>query len=388
MAANAPLSSIPPQSSTVKYEGPFYVLLGGPEAGIYQKTRPSNTALGQFASLVPIVVVCSVAEDANAIQQLNPAIFSVTPPKDAYRLVQLIQWEEGPVPKVRLETPGPYYAIRYGIETGIYIGFHWQMISHLVPAQKHIYKGFPSLALALEFMLMKPGYNMPLLPLGERLPPPEFPYPNDAPDAPNDSDDAPPPPSRAASPVKPKSKQPPSSPTKASAKGKKVKVSVPAASSTATPARVKGSSPATPTTSTPARAKATPFTRTSRDEGQRAAPGGGYGDSNGLSVRCALMSTLTLLEQMRQILRRVINPAYNMPGGNTSLPITLGESADSILRESGLSAEEVLMVFQIYVHSNSEEQFTHYMGLALKWQTIDSFALWKEIRLPAAPNVM
>ncbi|KAH9899230.1 hypothetical protein C8Q73DRAFT_639189 [Cubamyces lactineus] len=375
MAANAPLSSIPPQSSTVKYEGPFYILLGGPEAGIYQKTRPSNTALGQFASLVPIVVVCSVAEDVNAIQQLNPAIFSVTPPKDAYRLVQLIQWEEGPVPKVRLETPGPYYAIRYGIETGIYIGFHWQMISHLVPAQKHVYKGFPSLALALEFMLMKPGYNMPLLPLGERLPPPEFPYPNDAPDAPNDSDDAPPPPSRAASPVKPKSKQPPSSPTKASAKGKKVKVSVPAASSTATPARVKGSSPATPTTSTPARAKATPFTRTSRDEGQRAAPGGGYGDSNGLSVRCALMSTLTLLEQMRQILRRVINPAYNMPGGNTSLPITLGESADSILRESGLSAEEVLMVFQIYVHSNSEEQFTHYMGLALKWQTIDSFAL-------------
>lgn len=78
---------------------------------------------------------------------------------------------------------------------------------------------------------------------------------------------------------------------------------------------------------------------------------------------------------MRQILRRVINPAYNMPGGNTSLPITLGESADSILRESGLSAEEVLMVFQIYVHSNSEEQFIHYMGLALKWQTIDSFAL-------------
>ena len=90
---------------------------------------PPNTALGMYASLVPIVVICSLAEDADAINQLNVSIFSVTRPTDAYRLNQLVQWEDGPVSKIKLKTARPYYAIHYGIETGIYIGFHWYVSS-------------------------------------------------------------------------------------------------------------------------------------------------------------------------------------------------------------------------------------------------------------------
>ncbi|KAI0323320.1 hypothetical protein GY45DRAFT_1264804 [Cubamyces sp. BRFM 1775] len=391
-----------PQNSTVVYKGPYYVVLGGASPGVYEGTRPANTALGHFASLVPIVIACSLSEDAEVINTLNSEIFTITPPEDAYRLLQLVQWDDGPLTKITLKTPGPYYAIRYGVETGIYIGFQWyvvyldsmayylifcrQQIMRFVPSNKHVYKGFSDLGRALEFMLDKPGFNVPLLPANARLPPPDFPAPHDVPpsDAPEERDTSnitrQTPRSRSTSPVKPSSRCLPPSPAKPPYVEKKVKIVASAAPSTSSPVRTKAAKHTKmPTAAVRSMPPPAGLLRTrsapedvDRYYEQRAV---GYDDGD------------DGVESDDTILRHVFKPAFNMPGGNTSLPITLGAEADTILVANGLNAEEVLTVLQIYVYSDSVEQFAYYMGLNLEWPTVESYGLWQAIELPLASNI-
>ncbi|KAJ2979824.1 hypothetical protein NUW54_g11087 [Trametes sanguinea] len=109
--------------------GPFYVVLGGDVAAIYDQLRPANTATGKYLPVLPIVVCCSNLNDAEAIFRLNGELFLKADPNDVYTLLQYVMWDEGPLASVRLETPGPYYAIRFGVETGIWIGFPWYVAS-------------------------------------------------------------------------------------------------------------------------------------------------------------------------------------------------------------------------------------------------------------------
>ncbi|KAI9061961.1 hypothetical protein FKP32DRAFT_1677588 [Trametes sanguinea] len=391
----SPLIASPaPMAPPPAYSGPYYVVLGGSLPGIYEWDRPANTAVGQHASLLPIVVTCSTLSDAEAVNKLNSEIFLVTSPTDAYRMMQLVQWEEGPLSKITLQTPGPYYAIRYGVETGIFIGFQWQRISHLVPAKKHVYKGFHDLAQALEFMLDKPGYNLPLLPAGAKLPPPDPPVASPTHDSASKTRRTPTS-SRSSSPVKSTARAitSPSTPV-ATEKRAKVVISAPSLSTSSTPSRAKrpGQPQVSGTFGTHGSSQ-----RASRPvyldvetglrcvEGQESDEHDGGSDDAASSLHEETDARLASGDQdTLEILRRVLRPAHNMPGGNRSLPITLGSAADALLTENGISQGEAFTVLQIYVHSKSQEHFTHYMGLALGWPTIDALTLWKAIKLPTA----
>ena len=84
-----------------------------------------DTALGKYRHLLPIVVCCASLKDAEAVQRLNGELFMLVEATDAYTMLQYVHYDQGPVKNIRLESPGPYYAVRYGKETGVYVGYNW-----------------------------------------------------------------------------------------------------------------------------------------------------------------------------------------------------------------------------------------------------------------------
>ncbi|KAI1781830.1 hypothetical protein LXA43DRAFT_1069674 [Ganoderma leucocontextum] len=153
--------------------GPFYVVFGGPDPGIHN-ARPTATALGEFDDLLPLIVACTTADRANAIYALW-GIFHNTPPDDAHSLAYQIEHSGLDVREYLT------YAIRTGVQTGIWIGFLWKDISRFTkmkpkPGKKQAPKGeyerFDDAIFAFRYMLNKPGSNMPLLIPGEPVPPP------------------------------------------------------------------------------------------------------------------------------------------------------------------------------------------------------------------------
>ena len=79
---------------------------------------PPNTALGVFEDIVPIVVACADADNANTVHRLHD-IFARAPANDAHSIAYGI--DNAGVNVYKHDT----YAVRTGMETGIYIGFDW-----------------------------------------------------------------------------------------------------------------------------------------------------------------------------------------------------------------------------------------------------------------------
>ncbi|KAL7283107.1 LOW QUALITY PROTEIN: hypothetical protein ACG7TL_002532 [Trametes sanguinea] len=146
------------------------LVLGGDVAAIYDQLRPANMATGKYLPVLPIVVCCWNLNNAEAIFRLNGELFLKADPNDMYTLLQYVMWDEGPLASVWLETPGPYYAIRFGVETGIWIGFTWDSISYNVSDKKYdpVWQKFDTLPDAITFMLHKPKTNIPLQACGAR----------------------------------------------------------------------------------------------------------------------------------------------------------------------------------------------------------------------------
>ncbi|OSD07635.1 hypothetical protein PYCCODRAFT_1463853 [Trametes coccinea BRFM310] len=386
--------------------GPYYVVLGGDIFGIHEGQRPPNTALGTYLPLLPIVVCCPLLRDAESINRLNAELFVKVAPDDAYTLMQHIQWDEGPVAKVRLSTPGPYYAIRSakaGKETGVWLGYPWGPLAQNV-GKEHAYHRFETLQECLAFMVEKYDYNLPLLPQGQKLPPPIEPlsYPRSASlaqrvdNSPQTSVSTPRqriPPAvkrehsehaarseRAPSPDK---REQPVSPTKSSRK--RVTVAAPS------PHR----SPASPisSTKTPGRS-GTPIriwrrsgyvdeVHGSPTEDPPSSDGGSEaadGDTTNTQAHDEAHHTQFWIDTLRRLVRM---PADMVgPDNGDRLPVNLGPVAENMMLAAGASAEDAWAILQIRVHARSPEAFTHHVGLQLGWPTRQALALWHAIQFP------
>ncbi len=81
--------------------------------------------LGAPKALLPIVVVTTNRRDAETIYTLHERIFKDVAADDAHTMVWLLQHEPATTIDAELEVDGPIYAVRFGAETGVYIGYPW-----------------------------------------------------------------------------------------------------------------------------------------------------------------------------------------------------------------------------------------------------------------------
>ena len=82
--------------------------------------RPPNTALGQFAALLPVVVICNKIDDAVTIVSIADELVRGVDHRDAHTLMYRSQ-------NLAIDiVTDDLYCIRAGKhETGIWIGFSW-----------------------------------------------------------------------------------------------------------------------------------------------------------------------------------------------------------------------------------------------------------------------
>ena len=71
---------------------------------------------------MPIIVACADADEANVVYRLH-GIFGSTAPDDAHSLAYAIDNAEVNVHQHDI------YAVRTGMETGVYVGFNWYVCS-------------------------------------------------------------------------------------------------------------------------------------------------------------------------------------------------------------------------------------------------------------------
>ena len=81
--------------------------------------------LGAPKPLLPIVVVTTSRKDATIITTLHEAIFKDVTADDAHTMVYRLQREPATTIDERLVVTSPIYAVRSGVETGVYIGYDW-----------------------------------------------------------------------------------------------------------------------------------------------------------------------------------------------------------------------------------------------------------------------
>ncbi|KAI9057608.1 hypothetical protein FKP32DRAFT_1681289 [Trametes sanguinea] len=391
------MSSAPSLSSS----GPYYVLLGGENFGIHEGARPPNTALGNFRSLLPVVVCCALLRDAEAINRLNADLFVRVAPNDVFTLLRYIQWDEGPVSKVQLITPGPYYAIRTakaGKETGVWIGYPWGPLAQNV-SKESVWHKYDTIQECLAFMVEKYDYNLPLLPQGKKLPPPTEPLtyarPSSHVQAGDESASTSPSTSRpraapmvkrepsqqAARPEHGQSPDKPgrsASPTKSSRKRVAVVVQVSAASPLPTGSLARSATPSDAVRRVP-RVQEVPDSPSDDSHSDD----GGFdtvdNDAASVQARDEAFSTQAWLSALQRLIRV---PAAMSSGEDNGFPVNFGPVAESIMLAAGATADDVWTVLQIRVHARSPEAFTHYVGLQLGWLTRRSLALWHAMEFP------
>ncbi|RDX49544.1 hypothetical protein OH76DRAFT_1482925 [Lentinus brumalis] len=324
----------------------YYVILGGNNPGIYD-TRPANVALHDFKPLVPIVVVCTNREDAESIFLLHHCIFSVVDADDAHGMIYRLQhWKDT---TADLQVNRPIYAVKCGMQTGVFVGYSWSDIEHFitVPAGKKYsprWEGFFTIVDALVFMVKKPGYNLPLVSSGAPLPPPPTPT-----------------------------------------RTKQLRFDFPALSSTSE-ASGRLQVPASPTKTEfvgPSRAgspvKTTTTPSSASTAGRSLTPASRGVDELTAAFRDVLGGSPGLM-----FLRRFVRAPPSMGGmGNPPLPpLMFGEEADELLQRSGVEGADLLTLLQIRVHARTVESFTHHVGLSLGWSTRDATRLWDIMKVP------
>ncbi|KAI9063699.1 hypothetical protein FKP32DRAFT_1676383 [Trametes sanguinea] len=386
-----------PPTSSLSSGGPYYVLLGGENFGIHEGQRPPNTALGNYRGLLPVVVCCSLLRDAEAINRLNADLFVRVAPNDAYTLLRHIQWDEGPVSKVRLVTPGPYYAIRTakaGKETGVWIGYPWGPLAQNV-SKENVWHKYDTIQECLAFMVEKYDYNLPLLPQGKKLPAPTEPlvYARSPSNVPQEDDSTPTSPStsrpRPPPIVKREPSQQPARPEHAQLAHTSGRSASPAKSSRrrgvpvaqASAASLPPASSATPVSALRRAARVQEVPDSPSDDSR--SDDGGFeaadNDAASAEARGEEVSTQAWINALQHLIRL---PAAMGSGDDAGLPVNFGPIAESIMLAAGATAEDAWTILQIRVHARSPEAFTHHVGLRLGWATRQALALWHAMEFP------
>ncbi|KAI0348816.1 hypothetical protein OH77DRAFT_1594568 [Trametes cingulata] len=241
-------------------------------------------------------------------------------------------------------------------------------------------------------MLSKPGYNLPLLPPGAPVPPPEAPSDDEKDEVDSDaaldaeveellnSD--------SEEDHKPWSARghPPPSPWKSAgtpAKSRTPKMSVkfehaastppPSPSSSRARTRFKEASSSSSTT-VPAPSSSTP----TRGSSFRGPPPPDPTEDLAMAVGGGLD-----LDAGREYLSRIILPPPSMfEASQPALPISFGHRADERLLSLGANAEQALLVLQTRVHSHNVQTFAYHTAISLGWDLQQCKKLYEEIRFP------
>ena len=89
-----------------------------------------------------------------------------------------------------------------------------------------------------------------------------------------------------------------------------------------------------------------------------------------------------------RVLRNVVAPLQGMHSLATSraaaplVPINFGARAEVLLAPKNLSGEERLVLLRAYIHADRPSVFATAANFALGWTSMESMAIWREIRLP------
>lgn len=79
----------------------------------------------------------------------------------------------------------------------------------------------------------------------------------------------------------------------------------------------------------------------------------------------------------------MIAPLPSMNSSQTRRPpVTFGATADEMLAERGVSDADLWKVLAAWVHSSSEEIFSHHLCMALPWTPYEARFLWRAMRIP------
>ncbi|KAJ8454391.1 hypothetical protein ONZ51_g13049 [Trametes cubensis] len=136
----------------VSKKGPFYVVLGGDEPGVYE-SRPADVTCGFNLDPLPIVVICSTIKEAMKVDLLNSEVFMHVDPEDVDAIKDALQASKAvTAPFANGER---LYAFKVAQETGIYGGYKWSDLSHMTKFPKCMQQSFTNFYDALYYMLDK-----------------------------------------------------------------------------------------------------------------------------------------------------------------------------------------------------------------------------------------
>ncbi|KAI0653236.1 hypothetical protein C8Q70DRAFT_1059472 [Cubamyces menziesii] len=148
--------------------GPFFVVLGGDEPGVYDR-RPTDVACGFNLDILPIVVVCTNIKEAFKVDLLNNEVFAQLPdPEDANDIIEALRLSQT-VAGV-FANGEKIYAFKVAEETGIYGGFKWKELFHMTKFPKCTQQGCSSFFDVLCYMLDKKDLQAERIPASGRLP--------------------------------------------------------------------------------------------------------------------------------------------------------------------------------------------------------------------------
>ncbi|KAJ2985823.1 hypothetical protein NUW54_g10017 [Trametes sanguinea] len=167
--------SVPPSGRHI-----YVVLSKGKDAGIYLDARPSNTALGLHADVLPLVVVTTDWQEALKVDRLNKELIDgVDDPNNLEDFQQRIR-QSALVKMIFASGQGRIHALKVAEETGIYYGYDWETyIQPLTKFKGKLHKRTKTFEEALLWMVDKRSverYTSPtspaiLPPFGSAYPP-------------------------------------------------------------------------------------------------------------------------------------------------------------------------------------------------------------------------
>ncbi|KAL7283094.1 hypothetical protein ACG7TL_002519 [Trametes sanguinea] len=294
---------------------------------------PENVALGAFKPLLPIVVVCPTWEEGNEVYTVQQELASVDP-QDGEALRTLVATSDS-FNNVLTHT-SLFYPVRFGAETGIYVGFPWSAVEKFVI-------GF----IGAKWARATTFREAMLFMLEKRVDPPQLvlsktPKKTGSP--------------RSATPLAKSASLPPTvkspsrspSPIKQGARIFKMQASTP--TPTPSPSKTVGKRSASPL-------KYVLVHDESDDDNKE--------DVELAEALCQSMELSQDVPPHVLYLRQLLRPLGQQDDSVHQLPIYLGPRADAYLRGRGASNEEMLAILRARVYSNDVKAFTYALGLEL-----------------------
>ncbi|KAI0749114.1 hypothetical protein C8Q74DRAFT_1222751 [Fomes fomentarius] len=407
----------------------YYVVLGGESHGI-KECCPAGISWG-YDKLLPQIIITPSRKDAEKIYMLQEKIVGLVKPGDMHTLVYMLQeWVAGPL---MLTYAHPMWAIRDGMDPGLYLGYDWWSISYNLkppPKSKNYspsWKKFDDgdIYNVLVWLFKRGNYNLPLSPAAARYPMP-LNYKKLRFDLPENNDlehkESPPPSLPSPSLPSPSPLPPPTEPVAATFYNPSAEKASSRAPSPVKLPRATTKVRARPFLPSdfdsdcngtepfpvfvPLTAPSLPANLSSRSTSPFKSSGAASSDVHMQRNRAlASMATASVTapevvpgnlsddnvllvdlyfqaNPMLAVLHQIVRMLMTMGSDSRYPAVNFGPYFDNLFVSNGYDARNILLLLQARVHANSVESFTHHVGLLLGWPTCDAAMLWNNMELP------